>query len=198
MLDILSQQVPSDPALRTSSRTTLLQPGTPAANCSSPSNGKALVLQLSSDLDGTLSAKDDQGPVVLAVLPDRPQQSPEHASSGSITRAWLADVARGGSKEARGPHAALANCKQAARVRHVWQSYMACVHSTCKCWVIRLHTATAARLVHQVPAQVHEQCLRRSISVRCSATHHRQTLLLLPYAAAGPNRKAETYGQCPQ
>lgn len=119
MLDLLSQQTPSDPALRTSSKTALLQPGTPAAHSSSPTNGQALVLQHSSSLDGTRSAArdaKDQDQVVLAVLPDGPQRPPEHAtSSGSITRAWLADMA-GAPKEGRGPHAALANCKQAARV----------------------------------------------------------------------------------
>lgn len=120
VLDILSagQPASADPNLRASSK--LLQPSTPAASApGSPANGKTLLLQHSSSLDGTLhSYKDDQSAaVIVPVLPDSPDHDTHPASSGSMTRAWLADMAHRAHDQERGCKALVAHFQQAARVR---------------------------------------------------------------------------------
>lgn len=120
VLDILSagQPTSADPNLRASSK--LLQPSTPAvAAPSSPADGKILLLQRSSSLDGTHSYKADQSTVIVPVLPNcsHDHDHDRHpASSGSITRAWLADIAHRAHDQERGCKALVAHFRQAARV----------------------------------------------------------------------------------
>lgn len=126
VLDLLSSQQPSDPALRTPS-SRLLQPSTPAAAARAPSpvNGKTphslLPQQRFSSFDGTHSDKEDrdQRAVVVPVLP-KPRSAPHEphgpASSGSITRPWLDDMAHDPHGHPPGWRGLPAHCKQAARV----------------------------------------------------------------------------------
>lgn len=122
VLEILSTQVPSDTAQRTSSK--LLQPGTPVI-----SNGittpKGLVLQQSTSSDGAALSRPDQAAIIVPVLPDAHQ--PVAASSGSITRAWLADVANG--TNGPGPTTPWAHCRAAAKVR-VEANILLCTHTS--------------------------------------------------------------------
>lgn len=115
VLDLLShQQQPSDSALKAAS-SKLLQPSTPAAGPPSPGNGK-LLLQTSSSLDGSHSYKDDQEAVIVPVLPSNSASPEGVASSGSITRAWLADVAHAPHEHTSGLKGILMHFRQAARV----------------------------------------------------------------------------------
>jgi len=110
VLEILSTQVPSDTALRTSSK--LLQPGTPVIS-NGFSTAKGLVLQQSTSSDGAALSRPDQAAIIVPVLPDA--QQPTATSSGSITRAWLADVANGA--HGPGPTTPWGHCRAAAKVR---------------------------------------------------------------------------------
>lgn len=132
---MLSAQVPSDPALKTSSK--LLQPGTPAQhNSAAGGDGQALVLQQHSysGVDRTNShnntspahdgrSKHDQqhqndSAAIVPVLPGPGPVGPKHGMAGnsaSLTRAWLADVSHK-PYDSRAK-ALLGHCRGAAKVR---------------------------------------------------------------------------------
>jgi hypothetical protein len=167
VLDLLSSQQPSDPALTQPLRTPssrLLQPSTPAAAAParSPVNGKTphplLLQQRSCSLDGTHSDKEDrdQGAIVVPVLDEPESAQPQGpASSGSITRAWLDDMAHGPHGHPPGWRGLSSHCKQAARVSVRAQSQQVLLWEggrVCACSLHASGSSAAAAAAGCVPA----------------------------------------------